>query len=286
MRRKQSGAALLAVLWLTVILSFVGLALAGSVRTELEATRNLVDAERGYFLARGALEAAVLQLTSPPASAEQAEKRYGQRELSFEFETGTARVEILPEAARLNVNAAPPQVLRRLFQSLGLEDRQARDLAAAIDAARLELPFRNLEDLLMIPGMTQDLYYGSFLNGARRPALEDVLSARRSGITVDANFAHPVLLASLPGLDEQQAAAIETARKRQPFRNLDELVQAAPRARSEEALPYLSVSGGGGMVTLLAHGRGRGAELERTVHLTFEPSPNFPLKYRVLEWKE
>src|SRR5580704_11196698 len=58
----RRGSALLMVLWLTAALSAVGLAVANNVRAETERTETNVDDARSYFIARGAIERAVLHM--------------------------------------------------------------------------------------------------------------------------------------------------------------------------------------------------------------------------------
>ncbi len=285
MIRHQKGAALLAVLWLTVILTFIAGALASTVRTEVEATRNQVDRERGYFLARGAIQAAALELTSPPVRPEEAEKQFGRRELLFEFETGSARVELQPEVSKFNLNAMPALILARLLFQLAVPEAEARSLAVIIRARADKVLFQRLEELLDMPGMTPEIFYGGFRNGARRPALEDVLSLRRAGMAVDVNYAAVETLASLPGMDEQSAAAVDEARRRRPFRNLDEAGTVAPALRSPDAMPFVTL-GGQGPMTLLAHGRARDTGLDRTIRATVEIDRQEISKMRILEWRE
>jgi len=281
----QKGAALLAVLWLTVILTFIAGALASTVRTEVEATRNQVDRERGYFLARGAIQAAALELTSQPARPEETEKQFGRRELLFEFETGTARVELQPEVAKFNLNAMPGLILARLFYQLAVPETEALNLAVLIRARADKFPFQRLEELLDIPGMTLGLFYGGFRNGARRPALEDLVTLRRAGLGVDVNYAAIEVLASLPGMNEQIAATVDEVRRRRPFRSLEEAGAVAPALRSPDTMPFVTL-GGPGPMTLLAHGRARDTELARTIRATVEFDRQEITKMRILEWKE
>ena len=47
----------------------------------------------------------------------------GLRHVDYSFSSGTARVEIIPETSKLNVNLAPPAELFRLCVALGVEPR-------------------------------------------------------------------------------------------------------------------------------------------------------------------
>src|SRR3972149_9842116 len=94
-REKQNGVALLAVLWLVVALSTMGMALSYLARTEIEAAGNQIEGRRSYYLARGGIEAAVYALarTAAPASsladAESNEQFLpGRRWLRFDFTVG------------------------------------------------------------------------------------------------------------------------------------------------------------------------------------------------------
>jgi general secretion pathway protein K len=286
MNGKQRGAALLTVLWLTVILTFIAGALSSTVRTEVQATRNVVDRERGYFLARGAIQAAALQLSSPP-SQEEAEKRFGQRELLFDFETGSARVKLIPENAKFNLNSLPAPMLMRLLLNLGLPEDQARGLAVSIRASGDKAPFRTLEELLDVPGMTWEVYYGGFRDGARRPGLEEVLTLLSPGVAVDVNYAPREVLASIPGMNLVSAAAVENARAGRPFHDSEDFARAMPGLRSPEALAFVTVGGSPkSPLTMVAYGRARDAELEGVVSVLVEIDPMEPAKMRIRKWKE
>jgi len=156
LRRRQTGVALLAVLWLTVALSAMALATSYLVRTEVEAAGNRIEAAQGYFLARGAIEAAVDSMARstflPPAArgdpstslpstplrtgragaGRRPEFVPGQRWLRYDFPGGRCVVEVVPENAKLNVNFAPPEQLAALFRALGLSPAESAGLAQAI----------------------------------------------------------------------------------------------------------------------------------------------------------
>ena len=110
------------------------------VRTEFEATRNRIEAEQSYFVARGGIEAAIYSIlrstsTPPPlpgTAAPTPEFVSGQRWLRYEFPGGHCDVEVVPENAKLGINSTPPEQLAILFQTLGLSVMDSTQLAAAI----------------------------------------------------------------------------------------------------------------------------------------------------------
>ena len=90
--RRRRGGALLAVLWLSVALATIALAVATRVRAETERSITLTDGLRARYLAEGAIHRATIA--------------YLQRQLSMpatqrlDFPDGTALVEVVPEASR------------------------------------------------------------------------------------------------------------------------------------------------------------------------------------------
>jgi hypothetical protein len=282
--RHRRGSALLSVLWMTVILSFVGMALAANVRSEVESTRLLAESEQGYFLARAGIEAALLRMATPAADPRQAEEETYFRHYDFQFATGSARVEFFPAAALYNVNVATPQMLGALFTELGLRPGAADALVQQLydyrhpnrrnkDEVR---DLESLDELLRLPAMTSELYYGGFTAGRRRPPLYEVLGVRATSTNVNVNYAHPELLAVLPGMTESLAEQLVAQR---PFREID-----------PKRMPGLTLSDSQ-VFSLIAHGRAQisaqqSADVERVVRAVYVRDQQKPLGVRLLEWHD
>ena len=196
---RRSGSALLAVLWAVIALTAVGFALSTAVRNEIDRASLSVDSTKAYFLAHGAIEAAMQRIVRP-TDPDKPDEGFvvGQRFMRFQFESGSADVEIVGESGKLDINRASPEALARLLASSGMDSGRALALAAAIadfrarlkqGEARLYVPpegeqinlspgssfdrqptsIQETEELLAIPGITPDLLYGSFRE-AQRPA--------------------------------------------------------------------------------------------------------------------
>jgi type II secretory pathway component PulK len=267
----QKGSALLAVLWMTVILSFIGATLASTVRSEVASTQMLVRGEQGYFLARAGIEASLLQMLRP--SLEDFRGVY-----NFQFETGSVIVEYRPASALYNVNVAPVPMLAALFDQLGLSSVEADALARQIELYRHPpdpIPSRaivSLEELLSLPLMTSNLFYGGFREGKVRPALFEVLGAFGSGDTVNVNYARPELLAVMPGMNPTLATDIIAAR---PIRKLEPVAEAW----------HLSLSDSQAF-TLIAHGRAKDADFDRIIRADYVRDQKRPLNVRLIAWHD
>jgi general secretion pathway protein K len=171
--------------------------------------------------------------------------------MDMAFPSGVARVELIPEYAKLNVNSLPPQELFRLLVNLGVEPPRAEEITAAILDWRTASPgpssfdahyssqspsFRarhasleELEELLFVKGMTPEIYHGSWTRDPQgrlvpRGALKDCLSIYGSMTAVDVNYAEPAVLLTV-GLSPDQVAAVVDRRRALPFRNMQQVQQ-------------------------------------------------------------
>jgi type II secretory pathway component PulK len=312
----KRGSALLMVLWLTAALSAVGLAVANNVRGETERTATGVDDARSYFIARGAIERAVLHMEWRNITDPNGQPLYyvtGQPVMNFDFPSAEVQVDIIPETSRLNVNSASPQELLRLLGGLGVPIERATVITSAIidwrmppdplhpspfDAFYLNqtpsfLPrhasFQQNEEILQIEGMTPGLYYGDSLDNTQ-PGLRDCLSVYGSGGAVDVNTAQLPTLEAI-GLSPEDARAIVQRRTIQPF--LDYRQLALIQTELGPVGGRLTI-GGVSMFTFRATARlkqpdGKLSDMRRTlgalVQMNFPGnSRRLPAGYQILRW--
>lgn len=313
---KQRGGALLTVLWLSAALSAIAFSVATTVRGEIERSSTASDGVKGYFLARGAFERALLwvqwsEFRNPDGTA-----RYwapGMRRMHFEFPNGSADVDLIPESAKLNVNTITPEELFRLLLALGVDAGRATEITGAILDWRTPTPqgitefdsyylsltpsFRarhasieEIEEILLVKGMTPELFHGTYVRDREgkltpRSGLRDCLSVYSSG-RVDVNTAHPAVFAAL-GLPPDAVTAIIEARRVMPFTDAGRLQPMA--AAFGPAAGRLSV-GGGSIYTMRATARlrlagGELSDLRRTVAATVKFAPNTKdAPYHILRW--
>jgi general secretion pathway protein K len=174
---KESGFALLLVLWTVVLLALIGTQLTAAGRGETRLAASLRDAAVTEAAADAGVEEAIYHAidTSPahwPADA------VGHL---IQLPAATVTVEIRNEAGKINLNVAPPELLAALIQAAGLDTTHAASLSRAIadwrfhdvqlqggartDAYRAAgrslgppgAPFQTLEELGLVLGMTPGL---------------------------------------------------------------------------------------------------------------------------------
>lgn len=316
--RKKRGSALLSVLWLSAALATIAFSLANTVRGETERTSTEVDSLRAYYVATGAVERAALELLWSVQNPAKRAIPAGSTAIEYRFPTGDAHVEFIPETAKLNVNFTKPEELNRLLLALGIDPLRAEQITLGIVAARTPVPglnpfaqnlspsgpsfhafqssFQEIEELLLVPGVTPDLFYGTYVpvedpgNGprlARRSGLVDCLSVFGATQQVDANTADAAVLAAV-GLNPLAVMQLVQRRRMAPFTEMS----------FRDFLKTIGVPGdrlrleGNTMVTIRATARprlasGQLSDLKRTVAaLVKYMPPGYDSPIHILRWHD
>ncbi len=242
----RKGSALLAVLWLSAALATIAFTVANTVRGETERTATGVDSIRCYYLASASIDRALLHIQwggkyfTPPMPV-----------MRFPYPSGEATVEIIPETARLSINRAVPQDLLATVLAVGAQPDQVQTITQGIVDWRTAAPgdaftqfdqhylslkpsfrarhasFEEIEELLLVRGMTPDLFYGRYErdNQGRLfsvAGLKDCLSVYGAVGGFDVNTTAPALMRAL-GVSPGAVAGIVARRQAQPVKSMDEL---------------------------------------------------------------
>lgn len=241
-RIRASGAALVLVLWVVLILTLLTMGLALTMQVEMKIASLQDQSFQCDVLARAGIELARQQLmadidpTTDIAADAFKELWCTNPDLyeDHELGNGTFTVRVLPEDGKLNINtlSTAPEALRYFFELLAIPpsdidvlvdsiadwidlDNNPRINGAENDVyEKLDPPYRpkngpidRLEELLLIQGMTPDLFYGRTTG----QPLHELLTSL-SGGKVNVNVAPPIVLAVLLGLDLSQAEGIVSYR--------------------------------------------------------------------------
>ena len=321
----QRGSALLAVLWLSAALAAIAFALSNTVRSETDRASTSVDGLRSYYLAVGGIERASIELLWGVTNPNRRKIPAGATAVSYSFPSGEARVEIIPETAKLDLNLAPPEELYRLLVALGVEPGRARQITLAIvdwrtpvamgdsgafDQYYLSLTpsfrarhasFGEIEELLLVQGVTPDIFYGAYVPAAdsgnaagdsanrprlvRRQGLADCVSVFGARGQVDINTAPPAVLAAV-GVPLEAIDAILSRRQSGPLAQADVSLFAQAIGAPVNRLRV----GGESTVTLRATARlrmpdGKLSDLKRSVAalMKYMP-PGYDAPIHILRW--
>jgi general secretion pathway protein K len=255
---RRRGSALLTVLWVSAALAAVALSLSNTVRGETDRVSTDLDGIRAYYLAAGAVEKAAIEMHWGRWYPDRPYPR-GPGWTEYQFLTGVARVEFIPETAKFNLNNLNGERLMRLLAALGVEPERAQSIVAGIAARKAgqsfaspfsvgptfpggAASFQETEELLTVPGVTPEIFYGTYVPNPearadeprliRRSGLVDCVSMFGSAGAIDAN-ADPAVLAAL-GAPPQGVQMLVEARRRQPLNE----------ARLNLVRPYLGNAAG------------------------------------------
>lgn len=223
-RRRQRGLALVAVLWLVMLLAIIAASFTKSARTQIDLGRNAVEKAKAEALAEAGVNRAILGLLRPDPAAQW---RGDGTVYALTFGGGEVRVAIQDEAGKIDLNTASDELLHGLFTSIGLADDEAgvlvdavadfRDpddlrrlngaedadyLAAGLPHGAKDAPFEAIEELQQVLGMTPRLY--------RRIAPLATVHSWEDGI--DPLVAPPEVLSAVPGIVPAQVEAVLDAR--------------------------------------------------------------------------
>jgi len=314
--RKTRGGALLAVLWLSAGLAAIALSVSSNVRSETDRVSTSGEGLRASYLASGALERAILWVQWGYAgqnySAPDGLPRFwtlNTRRLRMRFPSGDAQVEVIPETSKLNINRASPDDLYRVVLAVSGDPARAQQITDAIvdwrsPAAEPSLfdqyylglgpTFRarhasllEIEELLLVQGMSPELFYGNYTTGAdgrlyARGGLRDCLSVWGSLGPFDVNTASPALMEAM-GMTPEMTASIVATRYQRPLQNTKDLAGALP--------PRIAIGSGISIYTLRASARlrrpdGSYSEVVRTAAATiklFDPQKSLQT-LQILRW--
>ena len=236
-RPDERGAALLIVLWMLLLMSLLAAAFVSTTRSDLAIARNAVESARARALADAGITRAAVGLSE---SDPRFRWRADGTPYRWAFGGGTVTVAIVGEVGKIDLNAAPPDVLESLFRYAGAGDEAASIAQAVLDRRQAppgaqtpaddgaaidpnEPGFATIDDLGGVPGMTAPLLH----------AVLPLVTVLSGAPTVDPNTAPRGVLLSLPGADPADIDAFLAARDQQAAGN------AVPAPPPASIAPYL-----------------------------------------------
>jgi len=160
-RPKETGVALVLVLWMLTLLTVIAQNLAFSSRTDIIAGTNLASQAQAEAYADAVVYRAVYQLANNASSSTRTRDptlwKADGLERPWSFGDADVRVTIISEAGKISLNAAPPELLAGLFASVGLDQSGAGALADAV------LDWRDADDLRHLNGAEKADYLAAGL---------------------------------------------------------------------------------------------------------------------------
>jgi general secretion pathway protein K len=220
--KKRAGFALLAVVWGTGLIAILVVAFMANGRLRLQTAHNIASATAAGYIAESAINLATLTLLSkkdasqtPAAEAEV----YDGTPRFCVLDGAAIALSIEDEGGKIDLNAAPPELIQLALVGLGLNDRTAQQVAKSIEVFRTpppvtgqirtapssdkpiepkEAPFETVMELDQVSGVSPALF---------RDLVPFVTVHSRSP-NVDARAAPPALFAALAGYPAQDIRSL------------------------------------------------------------------------------
>jgi len=330
--RNSRGIALIMVLWVIAILSVVVLEFCFGMRTEVNIAQNFKEETQRYAMATGGIERAIAELiyrnnprmqqlrkTLKPEElpAEQREWVTDGRPYVLTFDQGTCEARAMGEAGKVNINIVSDPTLRKIIGQFGLEG-EARDVVvdsildwrtpgelhrlngAKSDYYRsLKEPydckngnFDSIEELLLVRGVTPELFYGKKATNeeagtnADRAGLRDIFSIYAFGEQIDINSASATTLRIVLGIPNEVAQHIVKARSEKNYENQADLLLRVP-----ELSTMLPATGGlilfqslSPYYTIESRAKNRDGGPVRGVKVIVKIDPQDKAGYKIIQW--
>ena len=266
----QHGVALVVVLWVVVILSLLIGGFAFSMYVETQVASYARKELKAAALARSGVELARLQLLAHGKSAgesqyESLDQKWASNDSVYrdhELGDGHINITVTDEERRISVNQITEARLRRLMRLLDMDMLAADTVTDSIldwitpgDLHRINgakkdfynrlpiphgcknAPLDRIEELLMIHGVTPELYNGTpaTTKHAARPGFKDLFTTAPTGGRINVNTASSMILQAVLNIDATHANSIVEQRNGpdgiagtdddQPFHSVDEFLK-------------------------------------------------------------
>jgi len=248
-RRRQRGVALILVLWTFAALAVLAAEFARAMHDEAASTRNFKDGTAARYVAMAGLNEVILALRASrqdedtvPVPFEDEENLDPIRSLSQgdgQWVTASFRgyeyeVRVVDEAGKIGLNAVDAATLRAVFANLDLSSDDAEVIADSIvdwrdeDDLRLpngaesdyyeslprpysakNAPFDSVEELLLVRGVTNEVFYGN----EDYPGIREIFSVFNRAPRINLRSVTPAVMQALGGMNREDAAEIGRQRR-------------------------------------------------------------------------
>lgn len=249
---KRHASILVTVLWIIVVMSIIALGMAYESRSDVDRTILMRDRAQAYWLARAGVESAKLDYA---VSRQRIDEEYQQKgKMRFDFDDGYAVCILESETSKMPINSQNMELWRQAFKIFELPDEEVDALVDAVFDWRdndhelrvngaeneyyqsLNPPyqarngaFMSVEEILLVKGITEDMYFGRYVNGKKMPGLKDILSIDNPNMgRFDINTCPKEILIAFLEITPEEADGLIAAREERVFENVTEAGEQLP----------------------------------------------------------
>ncbi len=225
-RNRQSGLALIMVLWFVALFTILALSFSQSMRNDTQVTANLIQAQRAKHLAEAAINRGIYGLVNQESAV--ADAVLTGNAISFDFQGAEISYRIEDENGKVDINQAQPELIANLLMSQEVDADTATAIADSVadwrdenDLRRLQgaeeaeylaanmqripanAPFQSIAEVQQVLGMKPALY----------KRIRPYLTVHSVNEKINPRFAPRGVLQALPGIDETELEAFVSYRE-------------------------------------------------------------------------
>jgi general secretion pathway protein K len=318
----EAGMALIAVLWVLVLLTAIVAEFAYSMRTEVNITRNFREATRAHYIAHAGVIRAVVAMVK---NADKAENQQNADEAAPDpiwrvnaaiapqrFGSGQFSVHIDNAAGLINLNTAGENILRLMVTALDISDTEKAVIVDSIldwrdsdDLHRLNgaenryyqsLPnpyackngaFDSVEELLLVRGIRPELFYKnlrSIVTLTPESKTRRKAVARAAAGQININAAPRQLLEALPQITSQQVQNLIDYRTDRDFISIEEIRYLIGEQTFAVISPFITLALSP-YYTIRAEGRVTDSSVRQIIRAMVKIDRELPAGYRIVSWQ-
>lgn len=325
--RSERGVALMMVLWIFMVLTVLVAQFSRGMRDDAVATQNMAEEVQARGVALAGITQGIYRTLRSHAentdeeSADDVDPEEWLPDGTWHegaYGGGTFSVRLLDEGGKISLNRVDEAMLRRVLTNLGVTGDEQEEITDAIldwrdpdDLKRLHgaesefylgLPqpyaakngkFDSVDELLLVRGITRDLYYGTGdggggprLGGLKKKQqdkppipLRDIFSVFNKSANINVRYAPASVLRAVMGGEEEDVQEVLEARATDPS-------SALTLVRAKVADPTIMrrlVDKRGNMLAIDARAVMQGAQIQARVGAVVEIHEDAE-GFRVLRW--
>ncbi|MCI0469336.1 MAG: type II secretion system protein GspK [Nitrospirae bacterium] len=243
----QNGVALMMVLWVMTILTAIVFSFSYSSRIESYSSLSFKEGVIKKLIAEAGIERGIAEIFYRRQFVNMEGSGVWRDNGAYyadEFGDGVYSIRIINESGKIDINMAPPEVLKGILVNSGVDDKGADIIVDSIfdwkdadDLHRLHgaeneyyrslptpynaknAPFETVEELLLVKGMSSDILYGA----GDKKGIIDSLTVNSKMNVINVNSAPAEVLMAVPGLTAEIVSRIIEYREIKEIRSMSEI---------------------------------------------------------------
>jgi len=320
--KNDRGIALVFVLWVVTLLSVIVGEFCYTMRTEVNITRNFKDTTQARYIARAGINAALINAIAAGSGSQSEETeteevtwRINAETPEIPFANGYYTVRITDELGKVNINYAPPRLLKVVLSSFELDEDVINTIVDSIQDWRdpdqfhrvngaeddyyqglpepyecKDADFDTVDELLLVKGVSEDLMDAGLRDMVSVFHVEAKDKERQSKLRalftrINLNAAADAVLRGLPGVTDETIEIIKEYREESDFSSFDDVREILGDDIYKGIMPYITLRRSPYcLVQCRAHIAG--SENVSVTEALIAINRDFDKGYGILRWRE